>query len=84
MMTAIKEPINPNLTWVFIKGFLINFLVAPTICIVLMFILLEYIESRIEPLITTIEIIRKNIAIPKIQYLILLILSLIKDTNGAS
>jgi hypothetical protein len=40
---------------------------------VLIFILFEYIESRIELLITTIEILRKNKAIPKIQYLILLI-----------
>jgi hypothetical protein len=49
-----------------------------------MVILLEYIESLIEPLIITIETIKKKEARTKIQNLILIRLSFIKEINGAS
>jgi hypothetical protein len=52
--------------------------VAPTNCMVLIVILLEYIESLIDPFIIIIDTIKKNDANTKTQNLILSRLSFIK------
>ena len=41
-------------------------------------------DNLIEPLIINMDTIRKNIEIPNIQYLTLLMFSLINETRGAS
>ena len=53
-------PITPKRTLFQINGRRINPLVAPTICIVLMVKRLEYIESRIELLISNTAIIKNT------------------------
>jgi hypothetical protein len=58
--------------------------VAPTNCMVLIVILLEYIESLIDPFIIIIDTIKKNDANTKTQNLILSKLSFINETRGAS